>query len=88
MLKASLSVFRLLGTDLTGIMCVCGNPVSKDFESYIFILRTVQCFIKQSKAGAGGMEAVFGALATGTIFSSSLRLPPMIPLPGSFARVR
>ena len=69
MLKASLSVFRLLGTDLTGIMCVCDNPVFKDSESYMFILRTVQCLVKQSKAGAGGMETVIGALA----ISSRLR---------------
>ena len=32
-------------------VCVCGNPVSKDFESYLLILRTVQCYVEQSKAG-------------------------------------
>ena len=40
---------------------------------------------------AGGLETVFGALATGTILpccSDGLQLPSMIPLPGFFARVR
>ena len=40
---------------------------------------------------AGGLETVFGALATGAILpccSDGLQLRPMIPLPGFFARVR
>ena len=40
---------------------------------------------------AGGLETVFGTLATGTILpccSDGLQLPSMIPLPGFFARVR
>ena len=40
---------------------------------------------------AGGLETVFGAFATGTILpccSDGLQLPPQVPLPGFFARVR
>ena len=40
---------------------------------------------------AGGIETVLGAFATGTILpccSDGHQLPPMIPLPGFFARVR
>ena len=40
---------------------------------------------------AGGLETVFGAFATGTILpccSDGFQLPPQLPLPGFFARVR
>ena len=88
MLKVSLSVFRLLGTHMTGIMCVSVTfPFVRTLSRTLF-LRIVQYFVKQSKAGTGDMKTIFGTLATGASLPSSFRLPPMISLPGSFARVR